>query len=216
MKKSYFLMLAAIAMMTLGACSGSEPEQTPSSIPAVSSVAPSSVAPTPSSEAPTPSSQASVPGENLKTWSSAELKAALTNQNLDELDFGNDVKGYKTDGMDFTLNYESASAKTVTFKLLLSVKIKNNSSAKFWTAGSKPKTSISVNGVDLQAPAEDWTLADKGCTEQSTVEAEAGKPMTVPVWVDIIDIDLIAGNNTIRLQNLSGDYSFFICGAAIA
>ena len=194
-------------MVACSAPKESTPASKPASTPA--SVAPSSA---PASQAP---ASTPAPVDNLKTWPSAEIKAGLASEQT-EVDFGNDVKGYKTDGLKLTLAYNSAEAKKVMFKLLLSVKVKNASLAGFWKSGSKEKTSITVNDVKLDAPEEDFKLDSKGLTEQHATAIDGTSALAVPAWADIIEIDLKAGDNTIVLENHSGDYRFFICGAAIA
>ena len=39
--------------------------------------------------------------------------------------------------------------------------------------------------------------------------------MMEPVWFEIADVTLTAGENTIVVQWIAGSYSYFLCGAAI-
>ena len=210
------LFSALVALMAMGvvACnpvvnpSSSEPASTPSSDPAPSS--------DPSSEASSESSsEAPSPVVCSFTWSSADIKAGLTNQSQTEVDFGDDVKGYKSAGIEITLTYNATEAKTTKLALLLSVKAGNNTSATFWKSGENEKTRIVVNDNQITPPETDFNMESKGLTERHATAKDGGSTLTVPVWVEICDISLNAGNNTIVISNHSSNYSFFFCGAGL-
>ena len=113
------------------------------------------------------------------------------------------------------MTYNSAEAKAAKFKLQLSVKLGNNASATFWKSGNNEKTRIVVNNDQITPPETDWNMESKGLTEGHATAKDGNSVLTVPVWVEICDVSLIAGNNTITVSNHSTNYSFFFCGAAL-
>jgi predicted small lipoprotein YifL len=168
-------------------------------------------------------------------WDSAAIKTSLgegaTNT---EKDFGNGVKGYKFNKADykstltltpgFTTNEELIHAN---LKLLISVKLSNNENTQFWkqivgeSGEGTDKTSVMV-GTDVTDPENfkevthgpeiDFKAA--GCTVGSGV-TDSGE-LTVPVWIDIVDIPLTADvENTIQISYLAGGYSYYLCGARV-
>ncbi len=164
------------------------------------------------------------PAADLKVWSSADVKAALSDQSLTEKDFGDGVKGYKfkkTGGVSCTLTYSAAEAKATKLYLQISVKIANNESAGFWrqTAGSDsdkadPKTKITINGTEVTAPAEDINFKNAGLTENST-QSDNGT-LSLPVYVEITGVNLQQGDNTIKVEYVAGGYAYYLCGAKLA
>lgn len=169
-------------------------------------------------------------------WDSAAIKTSLgegaTNT---EKDFGNGIKGYKFNKADykstltltpgFTTNDELIHAN---LKLLISVKLSNNEKTQFWkqidgesTEGGTDKTSVKV-GTDVTDPenfkevthGEEINFKNAGCTVGSGV-TDSGE-LTVPVWIDIVDIPLTADvENTIQISYLAGGYSYYLCGARV-
>ena len=168
-------------------------------------------------------------------WDSAAIKTSLgegaTNT---EKDFGNGVKGYKFNKADykstltltpgFTTDEELIHAN---LKLLISVKLTNNENTQFWkqTVGESgegtDKTSIKVgtDPTDTENFKEvthgpEINFKEAGCTVGSGV-TDSGE-LTVPVWIDIVDIPLTADvENTIQISYLAGGYSYYLCGARV-
>lgn len=168
-------------------------------------------------------------------WNSAAIKTSLgegaTNT---EKDFGNGVKGYKFNKADYKSTLTLTPGFTTdadlihaNLKLLISVKLSNNEKTQFWkqiegeAEGGTDKTSIKV-GTD---PTDDTTFLEvehgeeinfktAGCTVGSGV-TDSGE-LTVPVWIDIVDIPLTADvENTIQIAYLAGGYSYYLCGARV-
>ncbi len=159
----------------------------------------------------------------IKTWSSEEIKAGLTEGNtLTEKDFGNSlpgVKGYKFNAADTTctLTYTAEAAMEVELQLLLGVKDGNQAKTGFWrqadsTENPKPeKDSITVNGKKVTPPEQDVDFTD--VTEKSD-QSDRGT-LLVPVWKTVCNISLQEGENTIVIAYIAGGYSLYLCGARI-
>ena len=160
----------------------------------------------------------------VKSWSSADIKAGLTEgNNLKEKDFNNSlpgVKGYKFNDANTTctLTYEAAEAGTFAFELLLGVKKGNQAKTGFWyqvdsTQNPLPaKDKITVNGKDVVPPEKDVEFSD------ATVESDQSDSGTlmVPVWKTVCNVELQQGANTIVLTYLAGGYSLYLCGARLS
>ena len=168
-------------------------------------------------------------------WDSAAIKTSLgegaTNT---EKDFGNGVKGYKFNKADykstltltpgFTTDEELIHAN---LKLLISVKLSNNENTQFWkqivgeSGEGTDKTSImaGTDPTDTENFKEvthgpEINFKEAGCTVGSGV-TDSGE-LTVPVWIDIVDIPLTADvENTIQISYLAGGYSYYLCGARV-
>lgn len=159
----------------------------------------------------------------IKTWSSEDIKAGLTEgKTLTEKDFGNSlpgVKGYKFNKADTTctLTYTAEAAMEVELQLLLGVKKGNQAKTGFWrqadsTANPKPeKDSITVNGTKVTPPEQDVDFTD--CVTESD-QSDQGTLM-VPQWKTVCNISLQQGENTIVIAYIAGGYSLYLCGARI-
>ena len=73
-----------------------------------------------------------------------------------------------------------------------------------------------MNGVQVTAPAaaNDINFKNVGCTVNDTKADDNGK-LAVPVWVEICDVAIQEGENTIVLTVIDTNYSYFICGAGL-
>ena len=168
-------------------------------------------------------------------WNSAAIKTSLgegaTNT---EKDFGNGVKGYKFNKAEYKSTLTLTPGFTTdadlihaNLKLLISVKLSNNEKTQFWkqiegeAEGGTDKTSVKV-GTDPTddttflevAHGEEINFKNAGCTVGSGV-TDSGE-LTVPVWIDIVDIPLTADvENTIQISYLAGGYSYYLCGARV-
>lgn len=159
----------------------------------------------------------------IKTWSSEDIKAGLTEgKTLTEKDFGNSlpgVKGYKFNKADTTctLTFTAEAAMEVELQLLLGVKKGNQANTGFWrqadsTADPKPeKDSITVNGTKVTPPEQDVDFTD--CVTESD-QSDNGTLM-VPQWKKVCNISLQQGENTIVIAYIAGGYSLYLCGARI-
>ena len=150
------------------------------------------------------------------------MKAACTKTSgLTEKTFADGTKGLKSGAitgdnkMALTYTNEGA-AKTVTFRLFLSVKTVNNEKAGFWKQGDNEKVVIKVNGNKITPPTKDINFKDAGLTVDDTKASDTGA-LAVPVWIDICSIDLLANaENTIDLNIVDTNYSFYFCGGGLA
>ena len=159
-----------------------------------------------------------IPALNLKEWVKEDLTNVIPGAaNLTKTTYANDIVGYKWNNATNAVanfKYTPAAAGNYTLKLLLSPKSGNQASTGFWKQGSDAKTKITVNGVELTAP--DTDLDFTVCQTKSATARDGTSSMMEPVWFEIANVALTAGENTITLQYLTGGYSYFLCGAAIA
>ena len=130
---------------------------------------------------------------------------------------GDEFTVYKCSGT-YTLTYNSATAQKVTLRLLLTTKFSNVAAAGVWWQGSTQKFTVKVGETTLDAPfakeAEPF-LSGYGCSVESTAK-DGSSSLAVPVWVDMLDIDLAAGDNTIVVTFNGGGYTPWWGGAAFA
>lgn len=156
---------------------------------------------------------------NFKEWVKADLTAAVPNaSSLTSTTYADDVIGYKWNSADnakATFAYTATETGTATFRLLLSPKSGNQSSTGFWRQGSSAKTEVIVNGQPVTAPTNDLDFT--GCTTASATAKDGSSTMMEPQWFNIVDVNLTAGQAiTINVNYLTGGYSFYLCGAALA
>ena len=159
-----------------------------------------------------------VPKVNFKEWLKEDLTAAIPNAaSLTSTTYANDIIGYKWNSATnakATFTYTAAEAGKATFRLLLSAKKGNEANTTFWVYNGSPKTKVTFNGAEVPAPADNFNMSE--CTEDSATAKDGTSVMKEPVWFNIVDVDLIAGENTITVDFLAGSYSYFLCGAALA
>ena len=161
----------------------------------------------------------------LPEWDAAAVKAGLSNQSAKEVTGHYEEGGTETftaykianANESLTLTYKSASAQKVGLALYMTTKHTNVGSAGVWYQGSSQKTKIALNGTELTAPAQadDKNLQQWGCTTASPDAKDSGSALANPVWVTMIELDLIAGDNTIVITYLGGGYSYWIAGAKL-
>ena len=160
------------------------------------------------------------------TWESAAVKAGLSNGGATEAT-GHYVEGGEetfttwkmgTAGDKLTLTYTAAAAGKVTLRLAMTTKNSNVASAGVWYQGSSQKTKVTLNGTELPAPAkeDDKNLQQWGCTVRSPDAKDGSSALACPIWVDLIELDLVAGENTIVIDYLGGGYSYWFSGAQLA
>lgn len=149
----------------------------------------------------------------FQTWSYEDLEANRTDSGWDaSKDFGDAGRAFKYNktGGSVTLSYNSSYAQKVMLQLKLAVKYSNRVKTCLWTQDDKEKTRITINGVVLTPNAE----PDFAGSIQSTVN-DIG-PLSIPEWYDIIEIDLLAGVNTIQIELIQASYSYYLGGVALA
>lgn len=153
-------------------------------------------------------------------WSSDDLIDACNNPSPTVVNYYDGYKGIKSNslrnssGYAITLTCTSNKARLMKLQLFLSIKPSNISQTGFWRQNNNEKIRIIINDQVIEAPATDLDFAALGCTEQDPI-ARDNANLSIPVWIDICDFNLVVGENTIVLTMMSSDYSFFICGAKI-
>ena len=156
----------------------------------------------------------------LQEWVKEDLTSAMAaDHGCTSQTYAEGIVGYKFNKTTAvaTFTYTPEAAGTYTLKLLLSPKKGNQASTGFWKQDGAEKTRITVNGVQLEAPENDLDFSV--CTVESATAADGNSwsktAMMEPVWFEIADVTLTAGENTIVVQWIAGSYSYFLCGAAI-
>ena len=152
--------------------------------------------------------------QDIQAWGCDEIFPTLTGTGwADPKDFGDAGKAFKFNKVGgFTVSYESASAQKVLLKLKIAVKQSNNAKTGFWAQSGEAevKTRITVNGNVVTPGAEpDFTGSTASSVNDSGI-------ISVPEWYNIIEIDLVEGENTITVEYVAGGYSYYVGGIAIA
>ncbi len=159
-----------------------------------------------------------VPKVNFKEWVKADFTACVPNAaSLTSTTYADDIVGYKWNNATnakAAFTYEAAEAGKATFRLLLSAKKGNEANTTFWIYNNAAKTKVYFNDVEVPAPADNFNMS--ACATESATAKDGNSTMMEPVWFDIMDVDLIQGANTIRVEFVAGSYSYYLCGAALA
>ena len=150
----------------------------------------------------------------FQTWSSDEIFPTLTGTGwADPKDFGDAGKAFKFNKVGgFTVSYNSESAQKVLLQMKIAVKQSNNAKTGFWAQSGEAevKTKITVNDKVITPGAEpDFTGSTASSVNDSGI-------ISVPEWYNIIEIDLVAGNNTITIEYVAGGYSYYVGAVALA
>ena len=130
---------------------------------------------------------------------------------------GDEFTVYKCSGT-YTLTYNSAAAQKVVLRMLLTTKFSNVGLAGVWWQGSTQKFTVKVGETTLDAPfatEDEPFLSGYGCSVESTAK-DGSSSLAVPVWVDMLELDLAAGDNTIVVTFNGGGYTPWWGGAAFA
>ena len=161
----------------------------------------------------------------VKEWDAAAIKAGLSNASAKEVTGHYEAGGtetftaYKigTANDKVTLSYTSSAAEKVSLKLLMTTKNSNINDCGIWYQGEGQKTKITLNGTELTAPAkaDDKNMAAWGATTASPDAKDSGSALSNPVWVTMIEFNLVAAENTIVIEYLGGGYSYWIAGAQL-
>lgn len=153
-------------------------------------------------------------------WSDDEIIAGCNNPSPTIKTYADGRRGIKTttlnnsNGYSLTLSCVSDKARVANLKLLISVKISNINSIGFWHQSGAEKMRITVNGEQVQAPETDINFNDYECTVPDELATDNGA-LSVPVWIDICDVDLIAGENRLVFTIITNAYNFILCGAKV-
>ena len=151
--------------------------------------------------------------EAFKTWTVEELYETKTGTGWGDIkDFGGEkaFKFNKVGGV--TGSYEAAAAGKAMLQLKIGVKFSNKDKTGFWAQSGEAevKTKITVNGQVVTPGAEPSfaNVTDSGVSD--------GGNISIPEWFNIIEIDLVAGPNTITVEYVAGGYSYYLGGMALA
>ena len=100
-------------------------------------------------------------------------------------------------------------------RMLISVKISNIRNTGLWYQNGSEKTHITVNGVAMTPPETD-VVYDEYEDLHNPSGASDGSNLSVPVWIDLGEINIVAGENVIEITNMMSSYSYFICGVGLS
>ena len=149
--------------------------------------------------------------EVIKAWTCEELEANRSESGWDaSKDFGGE-KAFKFNKAGYVqVSYEAAAAGKVMLQLKIAVKVSNKAKTGFWKQDGTEKTRITINGTAIAAGAEpDFSnVTDSGVSDSGNI--------SIPQWFNIIEIDLVQGANTIKVEFLTGGYSYYLGGIALA
>ena len=149
----------------------------------------------------------------IKTWTVEELYETKTGTGWGNIiDFAGEkaFKFNKVGGV--TGSYEAEAAGKAILQLKIGVKFSNKDKTGFWAQSGEAevKTKITVNGKAVTPGAEPSfaNVTDSGVSD--------GGNISIPEWFNIIEIDLVAGPNTITVEYVAGGYSYYLGGMALA
>ena len=147
----------------------------------------------------------------FQTWGIEELEANRSDSGWETTkDFGGE-KAFKFNKAGYVeVKYTAEAAQKAMLQLKIAVKYSNRNSTGFWKQGSDEKTRITINGTAVTPNADpDFSkVTDSGVNDSGTI--------SIPEWFNIIEIDLNAGENTIKVEFIKGGYSYYLGGIALA
>ncbi len=147
----------------------------------------------------------------FQTWGIEDLEANRSNSDwAASKDFGGE-KAFKFNKAGYVeVKYTAEAAGKALLQLKIGVKVSNKALTGFWKQDGTEKTRITINGVVLEAGAEpDFSnVKDSGVSDSGNI--------SIPEWFNIAEIDLVAGENTIKVEFLTGGYSYYLGGIALA
>ena len=147
----------------------------------------------------------------FQTYSIEDLEANRTDSGWEATkDFGGEKAFKFNKAGSVTVSYNAEAAGKAMLQLKIGVKFSNKGSTGFWKQSGAEKTRITINGKAVAAGAEpDFSkVVDSGVNDNGTI--------SIPEWFNIIEIDLVAGANTIQVEFLTGGYSYYLGGIALA
>ena len=147
----------------------------------------------------------------FQTWGIEELEANRTDSGWETTkDFAGEKAFKFNKAGSVTVSYTAEAAGKAMLQLKIGVKVSNKGKTGFWKQDGTEKTRITINGTAIAAGAEpDFSnVKDSGVSD--------GGNISVPEWFNIIEIDLVAGANTIKVEFLTGGYSYYLGGMALA
>ena len=147
----------------------------------------------------------------FQTWGIEDLEANRSTAEWESTkDFGGE-KAFKFNKAGYVeVKYTAEAAQKAMLQLKIAVKYSNRNSTGFWKQGSDEKTRITINGTAVTPNADpDFSkVTDSGVNDSGTI--------SIPEWFNIIEIDLNAGENTIKVEFIKGGYSYYLGGIALA
>ena len=171
----------------------------------------------------------------VKEWSAADIKTAIAGGTATEVtgkyaaDSDETFTAYKisTAGMTITLNVNSATAQHVKLQLKMATKFSNLSKCGIWWQlpngksgldNVVQKTEVKLGETTLPVPEEkslEYTNLASYNPVQSPDAKDGSSALSAPVWVNMLELDLAAGDNTITVKYLDGGYSYWVAGAQL-
>ena len=151
--------------------------------------------------------------EAFKTFSVEDLEANRSDSGWSaSKDFGGE-KAFKFNKVGYVeVKYTAEAAQKALLQLKIAVKYSNRAKTGFWAQvdEAEVKTKITVNGTAVTPGAEpDFSkVTDSGVSDSGNI--------SIPEWFNIIEIDLVAGENTIKVEYVAGGYSYYLGGIALA
>ena len=149
----------------------------------------------------------------FQTWTVEQLYETKTGTGWGDIkDFAGEkaFKFNKVGGV--TGSYTAEAAGKAMLQLKIGVKFSNKDKTGFWAQSGEAevKTKITVNGTVVTPGAEpDFSkVTDSGVSDSGNI--------SIPEWFNIIEIDLVAGENTITVEYVAGGYSYYLGGMALA
>ena len=149
----------------------------------------------------------------FQTWGIEDLEANRSDSGWSSSkDFGGE-KAFKFNKVGYVeVKYTAEAAQKALLQLKLAVKVSNKAKTGFWAQSGEAevKTRITINGTVITPNAEpDFSnVTDSGVSDSGNI--------SIPEWFNIIEIDLVAGENTIKVEYVAGGYSYYLGGIALA
>ena len=149
----------------------------------------------------------------FQTWTVEELYETKTGTGWGEIKDFKGEKAFKFNKVGgVTGSYTAEAAGKAMLQLKIGVKVSNKDKTGFWAQSGEAevKTKITVNGKAVTPGAEPnfSNVTDSGVSD--------GGNISIPEWFNIIEIDLVAGANTITVEYVAGGYSYYLGGMALA
>ena len=147
----------------------------------------------------------------FQTWGIEDLEANRTDSGWESTkDFGGEKAFKFNKAGSVTVSYTAEAAGKAMLQLKIAVKVSNKGSTGFWKQSGAEKTKITVNDVAVTPGAEPnfANVTDSGVSDNGNI--------SIPEWFNIIEIDLKAGANTIKVEFVAGSYSYYLGGIALA
>jgi hypothetical protein len=149
----------------------------------------------------------------FQTWTVEELYATKTGTGWGEIKDFKGEKAFKFNKVGgVTGTYTAEAAGKAMLQLKIGVKVSNKDKTGFWAQAGEAevKTKITVNGTAVTPGAEPnfSNVTDSGVSDSGNI--------SIPEWFNIAEVDLVAGENTIKVEFIAGGYSYYLGGIALA